>query len=86
MRVLFLLGLPADTLSGHRDRFYMQYRTYVLVAVVIKCIEWMWYRSVIVVQCKWISSGSEFAGSDKVCYFAAEYLLLVWSVEFEHAP
>jgi len=39
MRVLFLLGLPADTLSGHRDRFYMQYRTYVLVAVVINCIE-----------------------------------------------
>jgi len=26
-----LKGLPADTLAGHRDRFYAQYHTYVLV-------------------------------------------------------
>jgi len=32
--ILFLLGLPADTLSGHRDRFYTQYRTYVFTAAV----------------------------------------------------
>jgi len=35
---LLLPGLPPDTLSGHRDRFYAQYRTYVFVAVVISCM------------------------------------------------